>query len=203
MRVTSSGEALTVKDQFDGVSGIERVVFANGASWTRSELLYNLSGAGVFFFHPGDGQLTLDFSVGIVRMDAAIAPGDVILQANGSDLIVKLRGTSDSITMYADLATNSWGVSSILHQLIFSDGSVLDIGQPAAGLGQPITFTWLGNAANFNVTGTTLGSNVYEATVGGTINFVNSSGVGGTNIVKYDRGSQNSDHPGQQRCRKH
>ncbi|EJN08763.1 Ca2+-binding protein, RTX toxin [Bradyrhizobium sp. YR681] len=191
MRVTASGEVLTVKDQFDGVSGIERVVFASGASWTRSELLYNLSGAGVFFFHPGDGQLTLDSSVGVVRMDAAIAPGDVILQANGNDLIVKLRGTSDSITMHADLATNPWGVSSTLHQLIFSDGSVLDIGQPAAGLGQPITFTWLGNAANFDITGSGYGTNVYESTIGGRFTFVDSSGVGGANIVKFDKGAQN------------
>ncbi|OAF14276.1 hypothetical protein AYJ54_42725 [Bradyrhizobium centrolobii] len=191
MRVTASGEVLTVKDQFDGVSGIERVVFANGSSWTRTELLYNLSGAGVFFFHPGDGQLTLDSSVGVVRMDAAIAPGDVILQANGSDLIVKLRNSADSMTMRADLATNTWGVSSILHQLIFSDGSVLDIGRPAAGLGQPITFTWLGNTANFNITGSTYGTNVYEATLGGKFNFVDSSAAGGTNIVKFDKGAQN------------
>ncbi|MGT2440863.1 calcium-binding protein [Bradyrhizobium betae] len=191
MRVKSSNEVLTVKDQFDGTSGIERVVFANGTSWTRSELLYNLSGTGVVFFHPGDGQITLDASVGTVRMDPAIAPGDVLLQASGSDLIVRLRGTNDTITVRGDLLVNAWGVSSSLRQLIFSDGSVLEIGKPSSSEGQPITFTWLGNATNFNLTGSTYGSNVYETSVNGTVNFVNSSAVGGTNIVKYDRGDQN------------
>ena len=38
--------------------------------------------------------------------------------------------------MNADLSTNSWGVSSLLKQLRFSDGSVMNIGtlaNPATG----------------------------------------------------------------------
>ncbi|MDA9410610.1 hypothetical protein XH80_28845 [Bradyrhizobium sp. CCBAU 45384] len=67
----------------------------------------------------------------------------------------------------------------------------MTVGQPSAGQGLPLTFTWLGNAANFDITGSGYGTNVYEATIGGKFTFVDSSGVGGANIVKFDKGAQN------------
>lgn len=36
--ILSSGEALTVKNQFDGTNGIERIKFADGSGWDRSQI---------------------------------------------------------------------------------------------------------------------------------------------------------------------
>src|SRR5437868_8050528 len=128
-------------------------------------------------------------------MAAGIAASDILLQASGSDLIIKLRGTTDSLTVHSDLANNSWGVSSSIGQIKFSDGTSMDLGRPSAGHGSPLTFTWLGTANNYFLTGSNYGSNAYELTAGsGTVNFGNSSqGGDGNNTVKYARGDATAD----------
>jgi hypothetical protein len=110
------------------------------------------------------------------------------------NLFVKFRNdATDSITVFNDLTSNAWGVSSGITQLQFSDGSSVNLGQPVAGQGAPLTFTWLGSNNNYFLGGSTLGSNVYEITQGsGSINFANNAAVGGTNTVKYGRGSGNA-----------
>ena len=121
-------------------------------------------------------------------------PSDVLLQASGSDLIVKLRGTTDSITVHNDLLRHSCGVSSSLGRIVFSDGTFVGFRPAECGLGLPLTFTWLGNGANGTLTGSSYGSNVYEITNHNvSVIFANASSVGSSNTLKYALGAGQSD----------
>jgi Ca2+-binding RTX toxin-like protein len=196
---TLTGKTVTVQREFknDGGGGpLLSIHFADGVSWSQAQIQAMLvANNGGFTFTRGDGQVTLDSSVTAVQMAPGIAASDVILQSNGTDLIVKLRGTNDSITVHNDLTIHAWGVSSLLGQLKFSDGTSLDLGQPSAGHGLPLTFTWLGTGNNYFLTGSNYGSNVFDITAGsGIINFGNSSSGGdGTNTVSYLRGDATAD----------
>jgi Ca2+-binding RTX toxin-like protein len=189
---TLTGKTVTVQREFknDGGGGpLASIHFADGVSWSQAQIQAMLvaNNGGGFTFTRGDGQVTLDSSVTSVQMAPGIAASDVILQSNGTDLIVRLRGANDSITVHNDLTINAWGVSSTLGQLRFSDGSTLDLGQPTAGHGLPLTFTWLGTGNNYYLTGSNYGSNVFDITAGsGTVNFGNSGNGGdGKNTVKF------------------
>jgi hypothetical protein len=77
-----------------------------------------------------------------------------------SNPTASLGGTYGSITANGDLDNNTWGASSDLPH--FSDGSTMNIGQPASGQGAPPSFTWIGmpNASSISETG--IGSNTFE-----------------------------------------
>src|SRR5882724_5666290 len=193
--VNGTGKTVTVKGEFGNSGGpLRDISFSDGVIWNQAQVLDVLQGGdGVgLLFSRGAGAVTLDNSVAVVRLDPTIAPGDIMLQANGSDLIVKLRGTSDSITVHGALTKNSWGVSSSLQRLLFADGTSMDLGFPIAGHGAPLTFDWQGAANNYFLTGSSFGSNIFEISSGagnGAINFANNSAVGGTNTVDFVKGS--------------
>ncbi len=186
--INTTGKVVTVRREWANGGPLRAITFADGVSWDRSQIETILGsnaagGAGQSYtFHRGGGQVTLDTSVNTVKMDSTITPDDVILQANGSDLVVRLRDSTDVFTVSGDLTHSGWGTSSTLHRLTFANGATIDIGQPSAGQGTPIIFTWLGNTTNFDVTGTTFGTNVYEAEVGGRFTFADSSAAGGTTL---------------------
>jgi hypothetical protein len=96
-----------------------------------------------------------------------VSAQDVYLQANSfGDLTVKIRNdATDSITINGDLINNSWGVTSGISQLKFSDGTILNVGQPAAGQGSPLTFDWIGTP-NASISGIGFGSNIFELGAG-------------------------------------
>ena len=81
-------------------------------------------------------------------------------QSNGyGDLIMRLRGDdADSVNFWGDLHVVNGGLSSAIEKVKFGDGTVLDMSHG------PSSFTWLGNTANFNIGGTTFGTNVYKVT---------------------------------------
>ncbi|WP_145984416.1 calcium-binding protein [Bradyrhizobium nitroreducens] len=191
--VNSTGKTVTVQNEFATNWGLRAITFSDGVSWTPDQVKAILASgdAGLFLFSRGDGAVTVNQTVASIRLGNGITADDILLQANGRDLIVKLRGTTDSITVPGALTTNAWGASSTLATLKFSDGTSLALGEPSAGTGLPLTFTWLGLSSNFNLTGSVYGSNVYEISTSGTVNFANSAAVDGINIVKYDRGDQN------------
>jgi Ca2+-binding RTX toxin-like protein len=196
LTVTATGKTVTLKNElYQYYSGLT-VNFSDGVSWNQTQIrgILTAGDSGGRLFSRGDGQVTLDGSITTVRMAAGIAESDVLLQASSSDLIVKLRGTTDSITIQNDLASNPWGVSSSLGQIKFNDGTSMDLGQPSAGHGLPLTFTWIGNSPGNGLTGSSYGSNIYEITTHNvTVNFANNLAVAGTNIVKYSVGSGWSD----------
>jgi Ca2+-binding RTX toxin-like protein len=190
-----TGKTVTVQREFSGGAMLS-VQFSDGVSWSQAQILDILAAnGGGYLFGRGDGQVTFAQSVTSVRMAAGISASDVILQSSGTDLIVKLRGSTDSITVHGALTINAWGVSSSLAQLKFSDGTTLDLGKPDAGHGSSLTFTWLGTGNNYNLTGSNYGSNVFDITAGsGSIRFGNSSSGGdGQNTIKYLLGDANAD----------
>ena len=191
--VNSTGKTITVLNEFTTSGGLRAISFSDGVIWNPDQVKAVLAGGSgnLYVFNRGDGAVTMDQTVASVRLGSDVSPDDIILQANGRDLVVKLRGTTDSLTVYGALTANAWGVSSTLSSLKFSDGTSLALGQPSAGHGLPLTFTWVLNTANFDMVGSVYGTNVYEVTAPGKLNFANVSAVGGTNIVKFDKGAQN------------
>ena len=193
--VNSTGKTVTVRGEFSNSGGALRgISFADGAIWNPDQVKSVLAGqdAGGYHFNRGDGQVTLGQSTNTVLLGAGITPDDIVLQANQRNLTVSLRGTSDSFTVLDDLTQNAWGVSSLLSKLQFSDGTSLALGQPSAGHGLPLTFTWLGTASNYWLTGSSYGSNVFEITVGdGTVNFNSTATAGSTNLIEYVKGAGN------------
>ncbi len=191
--VNSTGKTITILNEFTTSGGLRAISFSDGVIWNPDQVKAVLAGGSgdLYVFNRGDGAVTMDQTVASVRLGSDISPDDIILQANGRDLLVKLRGTTDSLTVYGALTANAWGVTSTLSSLKFSDGTSLALGQPSAGHGLPLTFTWVLNTANFDMVGSIYGTNVYEVTAPGKLNFANVSAVGGTNIVKFDKGAQN------------
>jgi len=136
-------------------------------------------GSGGLSVWPGAGTAALDFGSGITE-------SDVLLQANGSDLIVNFRNNqNDSITVHGDLGVNSGVVTSAINELEFSDGTVVNLGGST-----PITFTWLGNSNGFNLGNTNYGSNLFEVSASGNLGFGNySNGTADANTIEYAEGS--------------
>jgi Ca2+-binding RTX toxin-like protein len=197
--VNSTGKTIKIVGEFGGGSGgpLADVDFSDGVIWNQAQIEDVLQGGsgGGYVFSRGAGAVTLDNTVGVVSLDPSIAPGDIILQSSGSDLIVKVRGTSDSITVHGALKSNSWGVSSTLQRLNFSDGTSMDLGLPSAGHGAPLTFDWQGAANNFSLSGSNYGSNIFEITQGnGSVTFGNTSNGGdGQNTIEYIEGDGHLD----------
>lgn len=128
---------------------------------------------------------------GTILLPSTMAQSNVYLQANSfGDLIVKFRDSDSYINAHGALAATPEGVTSAITSIGNGLWSI-----PLTSVdANPLTFTWLGNTSNYTMYGSTLGTNVYEITSGnGSIYFGNSTAVGGTNIVQYDRGSHNLD----------
>jgi hypothetical protein len=134
----------------------------------------------------GHSEITANGGSGLIKFDNGISSSDVYLQANSyGDLIVKFRNDdTDSITIHNDLSQQSWGVSSAIQQLQFGDGTAVNLGQPAAGQGAPLTFNWIGSASATSLAGSNFGSNIFEVAPGGdSITFGN-----GNNTVDFGTG---------------
>ncbi|HEX4409019.1 MAG TPA: calcium-binding protein [Xanthobacteraceae bacterium] len=123
------------------------------------------SGNNTVVFDKGDGQasVTLNSGVGTIKMASDITDGDAYLQADSTgDLIIKLRDSSDSLSVAGDLSQNWWGISSQITQLSYADGSTLAISQPGYNTNPPPTFTWIGSGSSETLTGSAFGNNVFE-----------------------------------------
>src|SRR6186713_3088203 len=105
-------------------------MFSGGVSWNREQIQQMLVDQQAYF-NLGDGNVTLSQGRAVVQMGSGITPDDILLQANNAgDLTVRLRNSNDTLTLNNDFSIQGWGVSSILQKLAFSDGTVLEIGQP-------------------------------------------------------------------------
>jgi hypothetical protein len=94
-----------------------------------------------------NGAGTINFGSGITAQDVYFqygSPGALVIQFVGDD--------TDSIVINDDLTLNSWGLSSSVNEMTFANGTTMAIGQPAAGEGALLTFTWYGRA-NSNTVG--------------------------------------------------
>ncbi|WP_420970809.1 calcium-binding protein [Bradyrhizobium sp. B120] len=165
VRNVATGDTIKVPSQvpdYGAAGGIDRVVLDDGTAFDLSRSIYFGRGSGA-------ANLNLYGSVATVQLGAGITAQDVYFQNDASgNLMIKFRGDSaDSITLRGDLHHQTWGVSSTIQQLKFSDGSVLGLGQPAPDQGQPFTFTWFGSASVTNVEGSSYGVNIFEVAPGG------------------------------------
>ena len=135
---------------------------------------------------------------------SGVTGGFTVPPVFSNQLLIKFRNdTTDSITVFNDLTSNAWGVSSGITELQFSDGSSVNLGRPSSGQGAPLTFTWLGSS-NSSITGSSYGANVFELgggsesfTGGGTANggsgnntYLASSATGQTTISANAAGSK-------------
>ncbi|WP_342724633.1 calcium-binding protein [Bradyrhizobium sp. B097] len=116
-----------------------------------------------FDFDKGDGQATVTLDGGgTVKMAADVAPSDVILQSNAeNDLIIKLVGTGDSITLLHDLGKDiASRPNSVAGAIEFADGSSIN-------LNQPLTYSYTGTPTDTTLVGSTFGSNIFDLGPGG------------------------------------
>ncbi|WP_398482627.1 calcium-binding protein [Tardiphaga sp.] len=179
-------------------------------TWLGSSNNYNFTGSAdgrnVFELTGGNGSLTLgasggntlryeasagsadvqvNNSVAEIEFGSGIAAGDVYLQANGyRDLMVRFRSNPDKqILVHNALTTSPDGrVVSAIDELSFADGTALHLGQDTTH-SSPLTFTWLGNGNNYNLTASSQGSNVFEITAGGgSVTLANLTGVAGSPV---------------------
>jgi hypothetical protein len=124
-------------------------------------------------------------ATGTIAMGSGLTASDVYLQAGESgNLSIDIAGDpSDSIVVNGDLTYNG-SVSSAISAITFADGSSIDLTQ------RPLTFTWFGASNNYNLSGNTWGTNIFDITQGnGSITFGKTAGVGGVNIVDYAKGA--------------
>ena len=141
---------------------------------------FGYSGTNTVVFDKGDGQarVNLDGGTGIVRIASDIADSDVYLQAdNSGDLFIKLRDSSDSITVYGDLQQHWWGISSQLSAIDFADGTSLSLAPPA--------LTWIGTSSNTTLAGSDFGTNVFDLGPGGDTVYFDYNNA---NTLVFDKG---------------
>lgn len=95
-----------------------------------SDTLYGGAGSDTYQFSLGDGQDTIGSSaitslgdIDTLWMKSGISPADVILNTSGTSLIIKIRGSTDQITVEDFLYQNNPNNSkSPLQQIKFADG---------------------------------------------------------------------------------
>jgi hypothetical protein len=201
--VTSTGKTVTVQGEFQNDQSLTGVTFADGVTWSRSQIediLNNGSGSigqQGYLYNSGTGQVTLSASgsgaVNFLQMGPGISASDLFFQANSSgDLTIKfLDSASDAITIQRDLLDLNGIVSSAVSHIEFSDGTSMDLGQAINGQGAPLNFTWFGNTNNFDLSGSDFGTNTFDVTAhGNSLTFGNASqGGSGKNIINYAQGS--------------
>ena len=168
-------------------SNVFDITAGNGGSIAFGNSSQGGSGTNTIEFDKGDGNahVNLNSGTGVVEFGSDISSQDVYWQADGyGNLYLKLYGdTSDSILVQDDLTNQSGSVVSGVNQLKFGDGTVIN-------LGGAMTFTWLGNTNNYNLTGSNFGSNLFDVTAqNGSVTFGNSNkGGSGTNTIDYAEG---------------
>ncbi|UZE48462.1 hypothetical protein ONR75_27290 [Rhodopseudomonas sp. P2A-2r] len=158
----------------------------SGSGWG-----FDAVGETTVLYSGGQSYIWANGGTGVIKFGQGITADDIILQSGDTNLVIRVRGTDDEIVIYQGLTVNEWGVSSAINQLRFSDGSTMDIGQPAPGVGSPITFTWTGSPGSA-INGSSFGINIFEMGSGvetfGTAGSENGSSGNDTYIASRDTG---------------
>ncbi len=150
--------------------------------------------ANTYAFHKGDGQATIIPTGGsnTIQLASDIAASDVALQADDAtgDLMLRVLGTGDTLTVKGDLSRQGWGVQSQVGQIAFGDGTALHLGQSYCDQGQPLVFTWVGAGSGAPLVGSGFGSNTFILGPGGTHAVAGNGSLGGSgqNTVVFGKG---------------
>ncbi|WP_173065289.1 calcium-binding protein [Sulfurimicrobium lacus] len=107
-----------------------------------NDLLVGGAGSDTYLFGKGAGQDVIDNSdtslgkADVVQLGAGIAPSGIKLSSSGSNLVLTIRGTSDTLTIlnYLD---NVGTPGSPVEQIKFADGGVWDVAAVMAKLAEP------------------------------------------------------------------
>ena len=107
----------------------------------------------------GSGALQVPWQAdGISTVYVNASASSAYLQADGyGDLNLQLIGDTDDDLELADDLSYSSGVESGVQNIVFSDGTVLN-------LEALLTFTWFGASNNYDLTGNTWGTNIFDIT---------------------------------------
>ena len=158
---------------FDITTGNGTINFANNSSVDGTNTIQYVTTAG-------SASVNLNGGTGAIAFDSSVSAQNVYLQSDSNgDLIVKILGDANSITVNGDLKNNSGTVTSAISQLQFSNGSVINLGQ-----GAPPTFTWFGTS-NSSITGSGFGANVFELGAGSELFTGGNTGNGGNGNNTY------------------
>ena len=153
-------------DVLYGGGGKDTLVGGDGADTldggAGNDVLQGNAGGNVYLFGRGDGQDTIlaDWDatgarVGTLRFKAGVTASDVTTQYIGSDLVLQINGTSDSVTVKNFLSPDTWwDAFNPVRQIVFADGSEL----PFSSFGGESRT--LGSAAD-SYTGTALADTVH------------------------------------------
>jgi hypothetical protein len=157
------------------------------------------SNLNTFLFDAGDGHATVNMrgGIGIVQLGTDIAASDVLLQADSSgDLTIALRNDpNDSITFIGALSTSIYNNTySLINEIEFGDGSVLQLTTDQYNRAPNLAFTWVGTPTDTVLVGSDFGSNTFDLGPGGdTVTAGNGSdGGSGQNAVQFDKGDGNA-----------
>jgi VCBS repeat-containing protein len=143
-------------------------VDANGAAgqWEVTEATYGQADPDVYVFGRGDGKdviIDVDSTANqdVLRFKAGVAPADLELAQRGEDLVLRIRGTEDQITVQGFYKLTYWwyGTKSIELNAIelfeFADGTRWNLDQikDAAWLGTDEADVFTGDARNNRILG--------------------------------------------------
>ncbi|OHX35831.1 hypothetical protein BJL95_22590 [Methylomonas sp. LWB] len=117
-------------DNLEGDAGND--VFDGG---TGNDTLDGGLGSDIYWFGQGDGQdlivSVVDGTVGKVdtlRFAAGIAPDDLVLTMTATDLVIRIAGTTDQLTVQDFFYQNTPGNNrNPLQQIVFAEGTVWDL----------------------------------------------------------------------------
>ena len=113
----------------------------------------------------------------------------MILESDaGGDLILKVEGTADSLTVRDDFSYQKGGVISQISGIRFTDGSSVEL--PTYSQNEPVDFTWQGSTTELALSGSNYGNNTFDLAPGGDyVTFGNTTDGGpGSNTVLFDKG---------------
>ncbi|TLU70679.1 beta strand repeat-containing protein, partial [Lichenicoccus roseus] len=203
LTVGSGGDRVQIDNMLDGPQyGVQAVAFADGTVWSAASIVAGLPAgtaprssdyAQSLAFAEGDGPVTSNPIPGEIVAGEGISAANLILQSDaGGDLILKIEGTTDGLTVRDDFTYQSSGVVSQISGIRLADGSLIEL--PTYTQHEPADFTWQGSSTDLSLSGSNYGDNTFDLAPGGdTVTFGNSSDGGpGTNSVLFDKGDGNA-----------
>jgi Ca2+-binding RTX toxin-like protein len=200
-------------DGFDetlqGLGGDDSVIGGTGndilVGGTGNDELDGGAGSDTYHFARGDGMDTIydydyDGSVGTIEFGAGIAASDILMARHGNDVVIRIKDSTDQITV------RNWGMSAGLgiERILFADGAAWDaqylgaavaaldiVGTDGAdtlsGSGNGSGNVFIGGAGDDVLYGG-WGSDVYRFARGDGQDTIVDGGYGGTDTLSFGAG---------------
>jgi len=175
-----------LNDNLTGLGGNDTIATENGndiiTGGKGNDSLLGGNGDDIYIFNSGDGQDTIFDSFGMdqISFGAGITARDILMEGSGSNLVIKLDGTTDQITINSFFSSTDYRVEN----LKFADGSNYNITQ---------SITVAGGATNDTIIGTpfadTLSGGAGNDYIYASDGIDNINGGAGNDILKGGNGN--------------